>query len=154
MKKNLNSRQALRARRSLLASAAVIALGVTAPAMADMPQGGSYSMGGYEGSPGQTLSLSDYVMWITSPQLNTGIVSSTASGVRYETSLFGSGNYGYYYDEGPVSTVGTPVTQARNSIAALSTGNQNTSSIALGLLANQGEWADGCLLYTSDAADE
>ncbi|MEP6823790.1 MAG: hypothetical protein ABI919_03155 [Ramlibacter sp.] len=147
MNKNLKSSQAPRARRSLLASAAVVAMGVAAPALADMPGNGIYSMGTYEGSPGQTLTLSDYVMWITTPQLNSGMLSSTASGVRYQANLYGGGNIGYY-EEGPVFAFGTPVTQANNSIAALATANQNTSAIALGLLANQVEGADGVATLT------
>ncbi len=80
MKKNLNSRQALRAlraRRSLMASAAVLAMGVAAPALADMVHNGSYSMGVPEGAAAQSLSLSDYVMWITTPQVNTRQISSS-----------------------------------------------------------------------------
>lgn len=150
MKKNLNSRQALRvlrARRSLMASAAVLALGVAAPVLADMPDNGRYTMGAVEGSPEQVMSLSDYVMWITTPQWNTGMVSSSAVGVRHEANLYGGGNMGYY-NELPGYGAGTPVVQSNNSIAALATANQNTSAIALGLLANQSEGADGVATLT------
>lgn len=149
MKKNLNSRQtrrALRARRSLMASAAVLALGVAAPVLADTVHIGSYNMGVTEGTAGQTLSLRDYVMSITTPQLNSALVSSAATGVRYQADIYGGYNMGYYL-EGP-GIAGTPVVQSNNSIAALSTGNQNSSAIALGLLANQMEGADGVATLT------
>jgi hypothetical protein len=144
MSKSINS--LLRVRRSTLATAAALALGVAAPAMSDTLDNGYYRFGQYDGSADQTLALNNYALWITSPQLNTGYLTGTAVGISYQALL-----------SGPAG-MGTPVTQTGNSIAALASGNQSASGIDLGLLARGADGSDGAAIMTGqvrrDAASQ
>lgn len=125
-----------RAHRNTLASAAALALAAAAPAMAETMDNGYYRFGQYDGSADQTLALNNYVLSITTPQLNTGYLTGVVSGVTYQALL-----------SGPAG-MGTPVVQTGNSIAALATANQAASSIALGLLAQGAEGSDGAAIMT------
>ncbi|MDB5860448.1 MAG: hypothetical protein JWQ76_4137 [Ramlibacter sp.] len=134
MSKNVKS--LLRVRRSTLASAAALAFGAAAPAMANMVDNGYYQFGQFDGSADQTLALNDYALWITAPQLNTGWLAGTVVGVNYQALLSGS------------AAIGTPVIQTGNSIAALVGANQSASRIDLALLARGADGSDGAAIMT------
>jgi hypothetical protein len=130
----------LRMRRSALATAAVV-LGA-GQAMADSPSNSDYTFGHEEGVATQTLSLRDYVMAITTPQLNVGALASLAADVRHDVTL-----------SGPAGT-GTPAVLADNRISALVAGNEAASSINLGLLATGTQGADGLGILTGQVRSD
>ncbi len=114
-------------KHSLLATAALLAIGAAPAAHAgDNGSGSYYSFGSFEGTASQQLSLDNYITSITSPQLDTGAISASATGVAYRATTTS------FPFEG-----GTPVSVSQNSIAAPAAGNQNVSSVDLGLAANQ-----------------
>lgn len=115
-----------RFRRSLLASACVLAIGMSAahasPATSPI---GAYTLD-FSAPDSAALALSNYAVWITQPQYNTAATNSaTTTGISQTVSSSSS-------------TTATPMTVSGNSIAAVAAGNQNTSSTDLGLIKNTG----------------
>ena len=141
-----NVKSLLRVRRTTLASAAALAIGAAAPALATPIDNGYYRFGQFDGSADQTLALNNYALWITTPQLSTGYLAGTAVGINYQTLL-----------SGPAAT-GTPATLSGNSIAALAAANQSASRIDLSLLARGTDGSDGMAIMTGqvrrDAASQ
>lgn len=128
---------AARFRRSLLASACVLAVGSIASTAA-VAQSGAYSLTFGTPVSTQSLTFSDYVLWITTPpQYNNGVlINASNSGTTQGSLLAGVGG-------------STPQTVTNKFAEASSAGNYSSSTIDLGLISNPVGASDGIAAMTS-----